>query len=271
MASKWIEAQVLWETRMLWETQILKEKGIVMTRTGRNHITTVAALAVIAVLAVGNVLSVGNTALAVPVGALATSPDALNTDGPDAGFWRGSQEMVGSQLTFSGQADFAVFGPGSFQSFLDATYGGGAHSDPTGGSEYIYAFQFRSDSGEPIQTLNAGYDLGADLGSLGAPTGAAGSGDTAPNSTAFNSTSARWDWGFGDSVANGQTSDVLFYSSNRPPQPDFVTLGAKFLLDQADSDLPNFASPSIPEPASLISMMIALVSMGLVAGRRNRK
>ena len=234
-----------------------------MTRSRGIHIRALTAT-----LAIMAVLIVGASAKAVPVGALATTNDALSPGGPDAGFWRGSHELTGTSNTFTGTLDFAVFAPGDFQSFLDTTYGGGAHSDPTNGSEYIYAFQFRSDTGSPIQALNAGYDVGADIGSLPAPTGATGSGDESHNSAAYNASSARWDWGFGDSVGNGQTSDVLFYSSNRPPKPDFATLGAQFLLDQADSGPTDYASPSIPEPTSLASMIIALVGMGLTGRRR---
>jgi hypothetical protein len=200
---------------------------------------------------------------------LATTADALNTDGPDSGFWRGSHLLTGA--TFSGTVDFAVFGPGDFQSYLDGEYGGGTYTDPTGSSEYIYAFQFRSDTGATIQTLNAGYDVGADIGSLPAPGSMAASGDTGPTSTTYNASSARWDWGFGASVANGKISDLLFYSSNRPPKPDFATLGAQYLLDQADSGPNDFASPAVPEPASLVSMIIAVVGAGLVTGRRGRK
>jgi hypothetical protein len=142
-----------------------------MTRIGRNYISTLAtALAVVAVLATGT------NALAVPVGALATTADALNTDGPDGGFWRGSHLLTGGNATFTGTLDFAVFGPGDFQTYLDGVYGGGTYTDPTGDAEYIYAYQFRSDSGATIQTLNAGYDLGADIGSLGAPGSMAASG-----------------------------------------------------------------------------------------------
>jgi hypothetical protein len=236
-----------------------------MTRIRGKHTPALTALWAVAVVAS---LVVGTNASAVPVGALATTGDALDSGGPDAGYWRGSHELTGTNNTFTGTLDFAVFGPGDFQSFLDATYGGGAYSDPTGGGEYIYAFQFRSDSGSPIQALNVGYDLGADIGSLPAPASAAGSGDETPNATAYNATSARWDWGFADSVAGGQISDVLFYSSNRPPKPDFATLGAQYLLDQADSGPGDYASPSVPEPTTLASLLIVLVGLGLQAPRR---
>lgn len=232
-----------------------------MTRIRGKHTLALAALLA--------VLFAGTNASAVPVGALATTNDALNAGGPDSGYWRGSHELTGASNTFTGTLDFAVFAPGDFQSFLDTTYGGGTYSDPTGGSEYIYAFQFGSDSGSPIQSLNTGYDVGADIGSLPAPTSAAGSGDSGPVSTAYNASSARWDWGFGSSVGNGQISDVLFYSSNRPPKPDAATLGAQYLLDQADSGLHDYASPSVPEPTTMASIVIALAGLSL-AGRHRR-
>ncbi|MCA9101744.1 MAG: PEP-CTERM sorting domain-containing protein [Pirellulales bacterium] len=229
-----------------------------MTRTRGNN-----TLAIIAALTVVTALAASTQALAGP---LATTGDALSPGGPDSGYWRGSHQLVGG--TFAGTVDFAVFAPGDFQSYLDTTYGGGAYADPTGGAEYIYAFQFSSDSGSTIQRLNAGYDLGADIGSLAAPGYFAGSGDTSPVSTAYNSTSAVWSWGFGASVANGQTSDLLFYSSNWAPKPDFTTLGAQYLLDQADSGPNDYASPAIPEPTSLFSLIIALVGFAAATSRR---
>ncbi len=207
---------------------------------------------------------------AILPGALASASEALNPGGPDAGFWRGSHGLSGSTIygSITGTGDFAVFGPGgNFQAFLDSNYGGGTYTDPTGGAEYIYAFQFESISGNPIETLNAGFDQGANLGSLGAPQSLAVSGDVGPASTIFNDSSAQWDFNAAP-VANGEVSDVLFYSSELGPKPDKLSLDAVFGLVFADSGETDFASPSeIPEPTSALIMVIGTV-LGLLVGRR---
>jgi len=201
-------------------------------------------------------------------GPLATTGDALNNGGgPDGGIWRGTNLLAGG--SFSGDVDFAVFAPGSFQTFLDGEYGGGTYNDPTNGAEFIYAFQVAAANGA-IQTLNAGLDMGADTGSLGSPQSFAASGDTGPNTTTFNDTSARWDWGFASSIAAGQTSDLLFYSSNVGPKPDQVTIGSQFLLDQADSGQFDYASP-VPEPTSAFILFVGIGTAGMFARRKRER
>ncbi len=209
-------------------------------------------------------------ASAVEAGFLADTSEALSPGGPDAGFWRGSEILSESNGfgAISGTVSFAVFAPdGSFDTFLDDSYGDGVYSDPTAGTKFIYAFQVQSDSGNSIETLNSGYDFGANTAGFLAPQSIAGSGDIGPGSTVFNSTSAVWDFS-GATIANGQISDVLFYTSDLGPQPDKLSIGSVFGLVQADSGETDFASPSqIPEPTSALLMIIG-TALGLLIGRR---
>jgi len=83
----------------------------------------------------------------------------------------------------------------------------------------------------------------------------------------FNDTSAQWGWSFaGPTLASGQTSDVLYYTSDFGPKPDQVTIAATAFANQANSGPTDFASP-VPEPASALIMLVA-ASMGLGLARR---
>ena len=71
---------------------------------------------------------------------LATTTYALDSNGPSSGVWQGSQHYSNSLLmnTLDADVEFAVFGPGNFQSFLDEN---GIDFPDANDTELINAFQ----------------------------------------------------------------------------------------------------------------------------------
>jgi len=205
-------------------------------------------MVLLAVVAVG-------LAPAGPVSAamLAEAPEAM----PD---WRGT---VTSDLSCEGSSlivelDYAVFLPGD--------YGG---SDPSGGSEYVYAYQvFNTDSSTVgICVLTIGLDPLADAGNIGHDLAGPGeAGGVCPDLCVISPTSASARWAFGwvggSEIGVGEHSAVLLFTSPDEPKWSCAVV--------ADGGLPvpagTLPSP-VPEPTSLL----LLVAGALAAHARRRR
>jgi hypothetical protein len=228
-----------------------------MTFLLANYRSTLTAA--IAVLLTFNITSFAD---AGPLAGLSSTPFAFNDGGGQtAGAWQNSEVVQGVAFAgtgFQGTVEYAVFAPGlDFGDFL-------GDPDPTGGGEWVYAFQSRLDGdndGVGLESLLAGFDLGAPVNLLGS---VAGTGDVGTSSAFYNATSAQWNWTALSAV--GLVSDVLYYTSPFSPKRDMVSVKAGFFADAGQSSFDGFASP-IPEPGSLL---LVVVAAALVVARRSR-
>ena len=136
--------------------------------------------------------------------------------------------------------DFAVYAPGQF----DLSFGAGA--DGGNPSHFVYAYQIHNiASSDDVILLTVGLDGDETLGSVGFLSGA----DVDPTSSNFSGiTSAAWGFQSPTSIANGQSSDILFFTSAQAPEFDNATLSSG-----VNNSLQQLPSPSslIPEPATL--------------------
>ena len=201
-----------------------------------------ACAAVIVLLALGAVASGG---------VLQADPNALS-------LWQGITNMHNSFFTLSVNADveFAVYEPNAGDSNFDATFGPGA--DPTGGSEYVYAYQIfnlTTDSSS-VTALTVGLDgdepfnMGTTLGNIGF---VAGTGDVspsagylAPSDGLTSPTSARWAFSV---LPVGESSDVLYFTSPAQPESDSATVTGSW--PATTQLLPSPSNTPVPEPTTL--------------------
>jgi hypothetical protein len=173
--------------------------------------------------------------------------------------------------TLVAEVNWAAFGPGGFQQYLNSQ--AIAQVDPSGPGEVAYVYQITSvTSASPgIDTLTVGIDPADGRGIVSAPafvpTGAAT--EKAPASGGDNTTSMAWFFN-GSELVVGDVSSLLIFTSPFAPEFDFL---------QANSGLagpvvsPLVASPSdrlfIPEPASLVMALVC--SAAVAGGRRSRR
>lgn len=228
--------------------------------------------------------------IAAPVawaGSLAITPfrydDGLNAP------WQGNQNLTGSVLlgSIDADVDYAVFAPtavgqGTFQQFLDAEYGVAVYSDPTGGTEFIYAYQFvqvtsaTDTAGNPSGVFAFTVNIDpADIVGPAAPVGhidpvapsfipvvTPGVENPLSNNTTpafpgegpFNGDSAKWD--FAGQLQVGEMSTILFFSS--PRRPEFDNGEAKVGVTAGHG---LFPSP-VPEPSSWLLLAFGAGGLG---------
>jgi hypothetical protein len=207
-------------------------------------------------------------------GTLATTNRALNDGfGPDAGRWHGSVSIAGAAFgdTVVAEVDWAAFGPGKFQLFLnDNGYPG---ADPSGPNEVLYVYQIVSvTAASPgIDTLTVGLDAADGRGASSAPDdvpiGVAG--EKVPTGGGDNTTSMAWFFD-GNELHVGNTSSLLVFSSPFGPEFDFLQVSSGLAGPVVS---PLVASPSdrlfefdVPEPSSLVLGL--LLSVGIFARKR---
>ena len=203
----------------------------------------------------------------------------LPVDGNAMPGWQGTRLFQDSFYTFqlSANVDFAVYEPGAF----DITFGIGA--DPSGGAEYVYAYQIHNHLTDtstisaltvgldgdtnplrPPEPLTNGPPLGyvsflddvlfSDFGLDPSDSRAVPPGGSPPP------TSMRWDFVDGlPTLLPGMSSDILLFTCPALPEWDSGTLDAAWA---ATEDLP---SPS-PEPTTVV----ILAAGGLIVLRRRK-
>jgi hypothetical protein len=240
------------------------------TRVRHQELLTLATLCAI-------VLSASLTVSPVQAGPLATTNFALNDGfGPDAGRWHGSVTVAAVEAftgnTLAADIDWAAFGPGKFQLYLNGE--GIAQLDPSAPGEVIYVYQITSvNAANPgIDALTVGLDAGDGRGTVSAPsfvpTGAAL--EQSPTAGGDQTTSMAWFFE-GTELNVGDNSSLLVFTSPFAPEFDFLLVNSGLA---AQFPSPLVASPSdrlfqfdVPEPSSLV--MGLLGCLGLLA--RSRK
>ncbi len=213
-------------------------------------------------------------------GALATTNFALNDGfGPDSGRWHGSVS-VNAFEAFTGNSlgatiDWAAFGPGKFQLYLNSQ--GIAQLDPSAPGEVIYVYEITSvsDSTTPgIDALTVGVDAGDGRGTISAPSlipkGVAG--EQSPTSGGDQGTSMAWFFE-GTELQFGDNSSLLVFTSPFAPEFDFLLVNSGLA---AQFPSPLVASPSdrvfqfdVPEPASLAMGLMSCFGL-LLRSRKTR-
>jgi hypothetical protein len=209
-------------------------------------------------------------------GPLATTNRALNDGfGPDAGRWHGSVNLAGAAFgdTLVAEVDWAAFGPGKFQLFLnDNGYPG---SDPSGPNEVLYVYQIVSvTSASPgIDTLTVGIDAADGRGAASAPAFVAlgGSTEQSPVGGGDNTTSMAWFFN-GTELQMGDTSSLLVFNSPFAPEFDFLQansgLAGPVVTALAASPSDRLFQFDIPEPASVA--LIVACSVAIFCTRKVR-
>lgn len=232
----------------------------------RNNRNSILSLATLCVLLFGAVPAWG--------GPLATTPFALNDGfGPDAGAWHGSAAIAGAAFgdAVVAEVDWAAFGPGGFQNYLNSQ--AIAQVDPSGLGEIAYVYQITSVTAAVpgIDTLSVGLDAvdgrGTVLAPAFVPTGAAT--EKSPTGGGDNSTSMAWFFN-GAELHVGDTSSLLVYTSEYAPEWGFLQVNSGLA---GPFPSPLVASPSgrlggdIPEPSCVV--LVLLGSTILVSAGRN--
>ena len=203
-------------------------------------------------------------------GPLSTTALALNDGfGPDAGRWHGTVAIAGAAFgdTVVAEVDWAAFGPGKFQQYLNSQ--AIAQVDPSGPLEVTYVYQITSvTAASPgIDTLTVGIDAadgrGIVLAPAFVPTGAAG--EQSPTSGGDKTTSMAWFFG-GAELGIGDVSGLLVFTSSFAPEFDFMQVNSGLAGPVVS---PLVASPSdrlfefdIPEPASLTLALACATAVG---------
>jgi len=191
---------------------------------------------------------------AAQAGVLASDPNAMPA-------WRGTvtNSYVYDGIVLDIELDYAAFDVGNYPG-----------TDPSGGAEYVYAYQVASlaTSNVGLRVLSVGLEVNTGANSIGEDTsaGAPGAaGDVANDLASIGATSAKWGYGLttGPELLTGQISNLLLFTSPNPPRLNNVAV--------TDGGLPvnvgEVASPT-PEPATLA--LLGIGAMGLLRKHRRR-
>jgi hypothetical protein len=208
-------------------------------------------------------------------GPLATTDRALNDGfGPDAGRWHGTAIVMGAAFgdILHAEVDWAAFGPGKFQLFLDDN--GIAGIDPSGPGEVTYVYQIAAilTAVPGIDLLTVGLDASDGRGIVSAPafvsTGAPN--EKSPTGGGDNTTSMAWFFA-GNEPHRDDISSLLVFTSPFHPEFDFLSVNSGLAgppvspLVASPSDRPFVAD--VPEPPSLL---LTLLGFGVLAGCRRQ-
>jgi hypothetical protein len=200
-------------------------------------------------------------AVIAQAGPLPLDPHAMG------GVDQGSQvfQNKGGPTTLTANVEFAVYAPGQFTK----TFGAG--SDPSGGTQYVYAYQAFDVSVAPnprtLSILTVGLLTGAQAANIEYLPVIYGNYGLLPASSSFGGSptnSARWDY-TGQTIPVGQHTQILLFTSPHPPTPVTSSVVGGGLANSQ-----NLPSP-IPEPASWTLLAIgsvALLYRRLAARRR---
>jgi hypothetical protein len=207
-------------------------------------------------------------------GPLATTNFALNDGfGPDAGRWHGTVNVAGVDAftgnTLAATIDWAAFGPGKFQLYLNSE--GIAQVDPSAAQEVTYVYEIVSVTAATpgIDSLTVGVDLFDGRGTVSAPSfipkGAAL--EQSPTSGGDQGTSMAWFFE-GSELQVGENSSLLVFTSSFAPEFDFLLVNSGLA---AQFPSPLVASPStrdftvdIPEPTTVVSSLLGLLGIAML-------
>jgi hypothetical protein len=162
------------------------------------------------------------------------------------GFW--------TPATWEVDCDFAVYEPGMFDdSFTSATV------DP---AHYVYAYQILDPRSSTLDAFVSGFTVGLNGGNeqVSLVDYVPATGDVAPSNSWPSPSSARWDFG-SPNILEGESSDILYYTSPFEPEWDNATIGG-----QTSAFRPLGLPSPVPEPAS----MALLAAGGLACVWRRR-
>ena len=158
--------------------------------------------------------------------------------------------------------EYAVYSPGDF----DTSFPGG---DPSGGSDYVYAYQMFNTGPNELDQLTVGLDAGDDATFIGVIDDTVGDVGVNPNpsgvtfqGTVPNFTSAKWTYNPDPGVPNGGKSRILFFTSPNSPELDSATV-----LAGSIADTQQLPSP-VPEPTTLALAMLGLIGCAMRYRRR---
>jgi hypothetical protein len=166
-------------------------------------------------------------------------------------------------------ADYAVFAPGDFQTFLNDN--AIVALDPSGGASFVYVYQLFNVAAPPgagTELFTVGVDALDPLDGA-APTFISLLGSVDPATTAFNGGTNSGPtsgvdgsvvWDFDAALGVGQSSALLVYTSPRSFQFDTSTATAS--LSSGGSEVPS----PLPEPHTLV--VLAMAGLGAMARRR---
>ena len=225
----------------------------------RNSVLNILALVMVVFFA-----SVGT----VFASTLATTSQAFNG-------WQGSQHYSASGAlsnNLDAEVEYAVFNGSGFQDFLDEN--GIIYADPSGGSEYTYAYQIVevTEATAGLSKFTVGLLGNESLGSVGVTfiPQATNYGAYAPlpsddpSSVGGGpgiSTSSQWSFSF---LTAGEASGILFYSSPNGPEYGSSVLQAGTAIQSIPNSLPN----PVPEPASALLVLACVASLAATGRRR---
>lgn len=189
--------------------------------------------------------------------------DPYGMDGGVSTQWQGRTHFQSSPAYVSLDIEFSVYAPGQF----DASFGLG--SDPSGGSDYVYAYQIHNNlqpknSRDYIKIFTVGFSGGNEvpmgIGSLAGP-------DRNPDAVMFSpvppavAQSAVWQFNTGNVLAWNEISDVLYYASPFGPEMDNASVTGRYgVFNQQQLPSPT------PEPATIVFLVA-----GMIAACRRRK
>jgi hypothetical protein len=178
--------------------------------------------------------------------------------------WHGSQTFSAPFLNT--EVDYAVYAPGQFANSSALGY----PTDPSGGTQYVYAYQVLNNTGgsEAISTLSVGlYGLGGP--NQGKDKQVANieqisyAGDVSPGAQNFSGTPAQSAlWNFSSpSLSIGKVSSILLYTSPFPPETDNSS------VQGATGDTERLPSP-VPEPVSWLLIVVVAALLLTFSVRR---
>ncbi len=174
-------------------------------------------------------------------GPLPLDPNALPGYEGDTG----TITATAGSLSISMDIQYAVFAPGQF----DLSFGAGA--DPSGGTQYVYAYQFYNQGTPPGGRVFSGVSVGLVLGNNAAniealPLGFGNFGQL-PTSVSFGGSppsSARWNYTTSTLPLGAQTQILLFTSPHGPTRSTAQATGGLGVT----TDLNHLVPTPVPEP-----------------------
>lgn len=186
----------------------------------------------------------------------------LTSDSAAYDGWQGTEPFSFLGI-LNADVDYAVYAPGHFHQSLALGY----PTDPSGGTQYVYAYQILNNTGgsEAVSNLSVGLtgalpdDQGGDkqVSNIGwiSPYG----GEVQPSDGRTNGGPPPQDVIWDLNLPVPDLSSILIYTSPFPPEMDSATLQGG---PSAQGTLPS----PVPEPASGVLLCAAIAVLAAVRG-----